>query len=211
MGQATGHGAGRDRDRQHPALSPSRYWAPAPPLRGEETPVVTPLVPRDRASPRALSIPSQPAATQPNHGSSSFSTPPAPPAAASRCRRQRRACCGPAGYHQRKSRNATANLPAQPCYKSGSGGSAVRQSLPLRAPAPNVLPATLRGDAAESGAAGRQLGPAAHPGHPDPPLTVLAQNRAPPARQQRRGLTPGRHGQGCVFFYFPPGLLWLYL
>lgn len=48
-------------------------------------------------------------------------------------------CC-PAGYYHRKSCNTTANLPAQPCYKSGSGGSAVRQSLPVRAPAPNVLP-----------------------------------------------------------------------
>lgn len=45
----------------------------------------------------------------------------------------------PAGYYHRKSCNTTANLPAQPCYKSGSGGSAVRQSLPVRAPAPNVL------------------------------------------------------------------------
>lgn len=166
VGQATGHGAGGDRDRQHPAISPSPCWAPASPLRGEATLAVTPLVPRDRATPHALSIPSQPAATQPSYGSFSFPTPPAPVAVASRCRRQRRACCGPAGYYQRKSRNATANLPAQPCYKSGSGGSAVRQSLPLRAPAPNVLPTTLRGDAAESGAARRQLGPAAHPGHP---------------------------------------------
>lgn len=45
----------------------------------------------------------------------------------------------PAGYYHRKSCNTTANLPAQPCYKSGSGGRAVRQSLPVRAPAPNVL------------------------------------------------------------------------
>lgn len=53
------------------------------------------------------------------------------------------------------------NLPTQPCYKSGSGGSAVRQSLLLRALAPNVLPGTLHGDTEER----RQwLGHAAHPG-----------------------------------------------
>lgn len=69
-----------------------------------------------------------------------------------------------ASYYHRKSRNAPANLPAQPCYKSGSGGSAVRQSLPLRAPAPNVLPGTLNGDAEESCVARQRLGPAAHPG-----------------------------------------------
>lgn len=120
-----------------------------------------------------------------------------------------------ASYYHRKSRNAPANLPAQPCYKSGSGGSAVRQSLPLRAPAPNVLPGTLNGDAEESCVARQRLGPAAHLGVAALPIR-LSRSRcrlraarprlASSTEGERQGGTAASRGcflpQGCSGFTF---------
>lgn len=134
-GQATGHGVtglvGTRTGRSSCVSVTMLPWA-------DTTPAATPCVPTCPLSSFATKC----AMTQLQH---LLPTPPTPAAVGSLCHYGLLVplavlceCC-PASYYHRKSCNTTANLPAQPCYKSGSGGSAVRQSLPVRAPAPNVL------------------------------------------------------------------------
>lgn len=102
------------------------------------------LLPRGDTTPAATPCPQMPPHANVPRPSYSISFPPQQPrvpraTVSSQCHWQCHASAARPAITTGRAVTLQQNLPAQPCYKSGSGGSAVRQSLPVRAPAPNVL------------------------------------------------------------------------
>lgn len=157
------HGAGGDRDGRHPASSLSPCRAPAPSPRGKAIPAATPLALRERASPRAPSLPSQASVPRPSYGGFSFPLQPPRVAAAFPCRRQRRACDALPAITTGRAVTLQQTSPLSPATNQGQAAALLDRACRYVLLLLMSFPARLMGTRRRTTVARRRLGPAAHP------------------------------------------------